>query len=58
MNTTQKESYLRPEVTKVDIDNEISVILMSVSAPNSPSGLPPIGNGADGSNGGSIDPES
>lgn len=45
-NNNNKMAYTSPEITKVEIDNEISVVLMS---PPGPTFVPPVGLG-DGGN--------
>jgi len=53
MNTNNSKSvYVRPEITKVEIDNEISVILMST--PVSGAAFIPVGQGDGGVNNGDV----
>lgn len=49
MNNTNKMAYIKPEISKIEIDNEISVVLMSPGTPG-PSFVPPVGLGDGGNN--------
>jgi hypothetical protein len=51
MNNTNKMAYIKPEISKIEIDNEISVVLMS---PNGQSQFIPVGQGDGGINNGDM----
>lgn len=47
MNNTNKMAYIKPEISKIEIDNEISVVLMS---PGGQTFQTPVGLGDGGNN--------
>ncbi len=55
MKDNSKQEYIRPEILKVEIDNEISVVLMSPRPDPDPGpDFIPVGQGDDGVNNGNI----
>lgn len=56
MDNTNKMPYVKPEISKIEIDNEISVVLMS--QPEAPTADPgnfiPVGQGSAGDNNGNV----
>jgi hypothetical protein len=56
MNNTNKMAYIKPEISKIEIDNEISVVLMSPGGQTfqTPVGL---GDGGNDFNNGNINGE-